>query len=106
MIAAAAADGRIDEAEQQKLIASLKQAGIDAEAEAFLADELNNPKSIAQLAASVESPQEALQIYTAARIAIEPDSLAEKQFLAGLANALGIDAKLAAHIDATARAAA
>ena len=46
MIAAAAADGRIDENEQQKLIGSLQQAGLDDEAHAFLQQELQSPASI------------------------------------------------------------
>ena len=106
MIAAAAADGRIDGAEQAKIIASLKQGGVDSGAEEFLANELNNPATAQSLADSVESPEEAIQLYTAARIAIEPDSPHEKQFLGALASALGIDAKLAAHIEATTRSAA
>ncbi len=106
MIAAAAADGRIDDAEQAKVVASLRQAGVDAEAEEFLANELNNPASPEDLANGATSPEEAIQIYTAARIAIEPDSPAEKQFLTRLAAALGIDAKLAQHIEATTRSAA
>ena len=106
MIAAAAADGRIDGAEQAKIITSLKQGGVDSGAEEFLANELNNPATAQSLADSVESPEEAIQLYTAARIAIEPDSPHEKQFLGALAAALGIDAKLAAHIEATTRSAA
>ena len=106
MIAAAAADGRIDAAEQAKILGALKQAGVDAEAEDFLANELNSPASAEDLAAAVTSPEEAVQLYTAARIAIEPDSGAEKQFLGALAGALGIDNKLAAHIEATTRSAA
>lgn len=105
MIAAAAADGRIDDAEQAKIIGGLKQAGVDAEAEEFLANELNNPASVEDLANAVSSPEEAVQVYTAARIAIEPDNNGEQQFLARLASALGVDQKLAAHIDATARSA-
>ncbi len=105
MIAAAAADGRIDDAEQAKVVASLKQAGVDAEAEGFLANELNNPATPEDLANGATSPEEAIQIYTAARIAVEPDSPAEKQFLGRLAQALGIDSKLAAHIEATTRSA-
>ena len=105
MIAAAAADGRIDASEQAKIIGALKQGGVDQEAEAFLADELNNPKTAAQLAQLADSPEEALQIYTAARVAIAPDSEPEKKFLGDLARALGIDAKLAAHIEATAQSA-
>jgi uncharacterized membrane protein YebE (DUF533 family) len=106
MIAAAAADGRIDDAEQAKIIGGLKQAGLDAEAEEFLANALNNPISPQELAGAVSSPEEAIQVYTAARMAIEPDTRGEQQFLASLAAALGIDNKLAAHIDAATRGAA
>jgi uncharacterized membrane protein YebE (DUF533 family) len=106
MVAAAAADGRIDADEHDKIVGSLTQAGFDAEAETFLAKELNSPRTVQQLAGSVKSPQEGVQLYTAARIAITDNSPAEKQFLASLAAALGIDPKLAAHVDATAKAAA
>lgn len=106
MIAAAAADGRIDASEHETLVASLTQAGAGSDAEAFIAKELNSPRSVQELAASVSSPQEAIQLYTAARIAVADNSPAEKQFLAALAAALGIDPKLAAHVDATTQAAA
>lgn len=106
MIAAAHADGRIDASEHDKLIGSLKQAGLDDEAEAFLAKELNSPATAQELAASVKNPQEAVQLYTAARIAVTDNSPAEKAFLASFASALKLDPKLAAHIDATAAAAA
>lgn len=106
MIAAAAADGRIDASEHETLVASLTQAGAGSDAEAFIAQELNRPRSVQELAASVNSPQEAIQLYTAARIAVADNSPAEQQFLASLAAALNIDPKLAAHVDATARAAA
>jgi len=106
MVAAATADGRIDAAEHDRIIGGLKQAGLDSEAEAFLANELNEPRSVQDLARSLRSPQEAAQIYTAARIAVTVDSPAEKQFLKSLAQALEIDPTLAAHIDATTRSAA
>lgn len=106
MIAAAHADGRIDPDEREKIIGSLKQTGFDSEAEAFVAKELNSPISVKELGQSVTSPQEAVQLYTAARIAVADNSPAEKEFLAALAEALRLDPKLAAHIDATAAAAA
>jgi len=106
MIAAAAADGRIDAGEQQKIIGSLKQGGLDAEAEQFLANELNNPASAAALIAAARSPAEAVQVYTAARIAIDLDTAEEHEFLTELAQGLGLDESLTAHIDAQARAAA
>lgn len=106
MIAAAAADGRIDANEQKQILGGLEQAGIAAEAQAFLAQEIENPASTDDLASAVATPEQAVQVYTAARLAIEPDTNAENAFLEELAERLGIDANLAAHIDATAQAAA
>ena len=107
MIAAAAADGRIDESEQKKILGGLGQAGIDDAAHTFLRKELANPASPEDLAGLCKSPAEALQVYTAARLAIEPEGDEDNQaFLAALAEQLGIDAKLASHIEATARASA
>jgi uncharacterized membrane protein YebE (DUF533 family) len=103
MIAAAAADGRIDAKEQQKVVSGLKQAGIAGAAEQFLAREINHPATVDELANAVSSPAEAVQVYTAARIAVEPDTEEEHEFLLALADRLGIDANLAAHIDAAAR---
>lgn len=106
MIAAAFADGRIDPGEQEKIMGGLKQAGLDGEAEAFLANELNDPPTVQELAQSVSTPQEAVQLYIAARIAVADDSPAEERFLASLANTLRLDPRLIAQIDATARQAA
>ena len=104
MIAAAAADGRLDDAEQQKILGNLKQAGLERGAEDFLAAELNSPATVIDLARSVNSEQEAIQLYTAARIAIDLDAQEEHDFLAALARELALDGNLVAHIDATARA--
>jgi uncharacterized membrane protein YebE (DUF533 family) len=106
MIAAAAADGRIDAAEQQKILGALKQAGIEDSAQEFLAAEISNPATVAELAEGVSSPEEAVQVYTAARIAVDPDTDQEHAFLASLAHALGIDDELAAQVDAAARSTA
>jgi uncharacterized membrane protein YebE (DUF533 family) len=103
MIAAAAADGRIDGAEQQKIVGGLHQAGIAEAAQRFLAAEIGSPANVAELASGVASTQEAVQVYTAARIAVDPDTGEEHAFLSALADALGIDRDLAAQIDTTAR---
>lgn len=105
MIAAAAADGHIDAAEQSAILGGLKEAGLEQEAHAWLAQEMAKPASIDTLVEAAESPELAAQIYTAARIAINPDNAAEKDFLAGLAGSLGLDAELVANIDAAASAA-
>ena len=103
MIAAAAADGRIDEKEQQKILGGLKQAGLAGGAEQFLAHEISNPATVDDLANAVSSPAEGVEVYTAARITVEPDIEEEHDFLVALADRLGIDENLAAHIDAVAR---
>jgi uncharacterized membrane protein YebE (DUF533 family) len=99
MIAAADADGRIDSGEKERIFGALKQGGLEREAEAFLQQELHNPATVDDLAADVSSPEEGVQVYTAARIAIDPDNSSENAFLAALAKRLGIDSKLAAFID-------
>lgn len=99
MIGAAAADGRIDGNEQQKILGSLGQVGLGADAEEFLARELNNPSTAESLAGDVKTGHEAVQVYTAARIAVDPDTRGEQMFLAELAQRLGIDAQLKGHID-------
>ena len=106
MIAAAAADGRIDAVEQQKILGGLRQAGIEDAAQQFLAAEIGSPATVAELASGIASPEEAVQVYTAARIAVDPDSHEEHAFLSSLAQALGIDDELAAQVEAAARGAA
>ncbi len=103
MVAASASDGRLDEAERQRLVTGMAQSGLNTEAETFLARELQNPASFDELTAGVTSEREAVKLYTAARLAIDPDTDAEQSFLAILASRLGLDDKLTAHIDAQAR---
>jgi uncharacterized membrane protein YebE (DUF533 family) len=105
MIAAAACDGTIDNQERSRIVGGLEKAGLDVYAAKFLDDEFARPASIADLAAEATTPALAAQIYTAARIAIEPDGLKEKAFLMNLAVALKLDEGLVAQIDAGAAAA-
>lgn len=105
MIAAAACDGVVDNAERSRIIGALEGAGLDVHAAKFLDAEFAKPATIAELAAAANTPALAAQAYTAARIAIEPDSMTEKAFLTNLAAGLGLDAGLVAQIDAGAAAA-
>ena len=105
MIAAAAADGAIDADERAAILGGLREAGFDPAANEWLANEMANPASVETLVEGAESPELAAQIYTAARIAINPDTPKERDFLAGLAGSLGLDAELVANIDAAASSA-
>ena len=107
MIGAAASDGRIDSEEQRRILDSLQQGGGELEpaAQEFLARELNSPASPDDIAAAVGSQEQAAKIYSAARIAIDPDTRGEQEFLYKLAQRLGIERDLAQHINAAARGA-
>lgn len=105
MIAAASADGIVDDAERAAIAGNLKAAGLDAEAAAFIEKEFANPADLETLTAGIGSQDEAAQVYAAARLAIDPDTQEEKDFLAALAGMLDLDAGLVAHIDAAANSA-
>jgi len=101
MISAAAADGIVDPAERQRILAKMQEAGLGAEAAKFLNDELAHPASAVDIAASVGGSKElAAQIYAAAVFGAHAASQPEQAFLAELAKALGLEAGLAAHIGA------
>lgn len=102
MIAAAASDGAIDNEERSRIVGGLEQAGMDVHAAKFLDAEFAKPASARQLAAEAKTPEVRAQVYTAARLAIDPDNQKEQAFLASLAAELGLDAELLKHIEATA----
>lgn len=105
MIAAASADGIVDDTERAAIIGNLKAAGLEAEASVFIDAEFANPADIATLAEGIGSADEAAQIYAAARLAIDPDLKDEQDFLAALAASLNLEPGLIAHIDAAASSA-
>ena len=102
MVAAASSDGIVDETERQAIVGNLKAAGIEAEAAQFLESEFANPADPVTLAQGITNPEEAAQVYAAARLAIDPDTADEQAFLQALAGELRLDPSLVAHIDAAA----
>jgi uncharacterized membrane protein YebE (DUF533 family) len=99
MVAAASADGHLDPGERMRITSGLSQAGIDAEATRWLERELGDPASVEEIADRVETPEKAAQVYAAARVAIDPDTMQEREFLRQLAEALDLDPQLRTHID-------
>ena len=105
MIAAARADGHIDDTERARIMDKVKLAGLDAEAEQFLNDELTKPTDLDAIVAAAQTEEEKVELYTASRLAIEPDSRAERGYLDLLAGRLGLADALVDHIEATVSAA-
>lgn len=101
MIAAAKADGHIDETERARILERAHVAGLDQEAESFLAGELAAPTDLDALVNAARTEEEKVELYTASRLAIDPDSRAERGYLDLLAGRLGLDDALVDHIEAT-----
>ncbi|MCE5974385.1 tellurite resistance TerB family protein [Sinirhodobacter sp. WL0062] len=89
MIQAAKADGEIDRDERAKIMDHLSDAS-DEEI-AFVAAELDAPVDVVGLATAAGESAKA-QVYSAALMAISVDTDAEKQYLANLAAAMGLEA--------------
>jgi len=99
MIAAAKADGTVDESEKQKIVGKLAEGGLTQEEQAFLAAEFAAPLDFNKVVALARGPEEAIQIYAASLLAITPDNPAERAYLDMLSARLGIDAALKASIE-------
>lgn len=103
MIAAAKSDGHIDAAEQQRIFSKLDELDLDAEAKAFVIDELRKPLDIESVVAAATSPELAVEIYAASFLAIDPDDPAEQAYLAMLAARLKLAPDLRARIESESR---
>ncbi|WP_309085142.1 tellurite resistance TerB family protein [Chelativorans sp.] len=101
MIAAARADGHIDEAERRKIAGRLRESGIGEEVESFLVEELERPVDLDALIAAARTEEQKVELYTASRLAIEPDGRAERGYLDLLAGRLKLPDALVDHIEAT-----
>ncbi|HEV7415751.1 MAG TPA: tellurite resistance TerB family protein, partial [Tianweitania sediminis] len=94
MIAAARADGHIDEEERQRIAGRLSEAGVDREAEQFVKEELARPVDLDAIVRAGQTEEQRVEIYTASRVAIEPETRAERGYLDQLAGRLQLDDRL------------
>lgn len=90
MIAAAHADGTLDEEEEKAILTRLKTVELTSEERLFFLDELHKPKSIAELTDGISDPTIAKTLYMVAVNAIAIDSPGERAWLDQLAAALSL----------------
>lgn len=101
MIAAARSDGGVDDGERKRIVDRLTLSGLGADAEAFIAEELAHPAAPEELAARAETDAQRVAMYTAARLAVDPDTHQERAFLDSLAASLKLPAQLVNHVEST-----
>jgi uncharacterized membrane protein YebE (DUF533 family) len=91
MIAAASADGVIDDDERARIHARLEASGAGPEERAFLEREFDTPPTLDELVAKVGSPQLAEEVYLASLLAVRLESNAERVYVRELASRLALD---------------
>ncbi|GGK38762.1 tellurite resistance TerB family protein [Salinarimonas ramus] len=99
MIQGAKADGHIDAQEQSRIFAHVEALELDAEAKAFVMDELAAPLDVEKVVRAARTPEMAAELYAASLLAAVPDHPAERAYLDLLAARLGLDEELAAEIE-------
>lgn len=91
MIAAAKADGHVDETEMVHIETAIAQAGADEQLKTLIHQELNKPLDPSQIAQLATTPQQASEVYLASLIIIDDQNFMEKAYLQELAKQLNLD---------------
>lgn len=91
MIAAAKADGRVDDTERRNILDKVRASGADGEALRFIEARMAEPLDVGSLVAEVDGKEEALQVYAASLLGMEADTQAEQAYLNDLSRRLGLD---------------
>lgn len=98
MIAAAYADGHIDENERQTIFNQVENLDLSLQEKATLFDELRQPLTLSQLVEQVPNAQTGIEVYAASASAIDLAQPASTQYLQALSNQLCIPHELVSHI--------
>ena len=106
MIAAAKADGHIDDAERAASERSIASLGLDDATRQTMEAELARPLDVQEVAAGADSPAAAAEIYLASLFVIDAANPSEKAYLDQLAAALNIQPALAEQLREKAQATA
>jgi uncharacterized membrane protein YebE (DUF533 family) len=104
MIAAAKADGHLDERERGLLEGELHRLEADPALRAWVDAELRRPVEPAEVAAAAASPEIAAEIYLATLLVVDDKSTMERAYLEELARHLKLPPALKAELEARAAA--
>ncbi|MBT9490281.1 MAG: tellurite resistance TerB family protein [Rubrivivax sp.] len=104
MIAAAKADGHLDERERGLVETELHRLEADPLLRARVDAELRRPVEPAEVAAGVDTPEQAAEVYLASVLVVDSTSTMERAYLDALAQQLRLPASLKADLEARAAA--
>lgn len=91
MVNAAKSDGQIDETEIDRIVGKLGEMGADADDQRYVLTQMQKPMETDTLIyAARGQPELAAEIYAASLLAIEVDTIAEKNYMAQLASGLNL----------------
>ena len=99
LIAAAKADGRIDEKEQQMISSELGRHTDDPQLQQWLDTEVAKPLDAADFAEFAGDPAVAAEVYLASVMLVDDQQDAERNYLDDLASQLQIDPQLQVHLE-------
>ncbi|MBK1631239.1 hypothetical protein CKO31_10910 [Thiohalocapsa halophila] len=105
MIAAAKADGHVDDAERRAIHDAMTNLNLDDDTKLMMEAELARPLDVQDTAADADSTEAAAEIYLASLFVIDAANPAERSYLDRLATALGLHPELTRQLEAKAAAA-
>lgn len=103
LIAAAKADGRIDDAEKHMISTEIGRHTDDPQLQQWPDDEVARPLDAADVAQSATDPAMAAEMYLASVMLVDDQQDAERSYLDELAAALKIDPQLQVHLEQQAK---
>jgi len=106
LIAAAKADGHMDEVERGQVETELRRLNADAETRTWVDTELRRVVDPADVAAAATGPEMAAEIYLASVLVVDDTTVMERAYLDELARRLQLAPGLKAELEARAAAAA
>lgn len=90
LVFAAKSDGHIDDKERSAIQQQMREAGVEEQGRALVAQAIEQPLDPNRLAQSVKNEEEALELYFLSAAAIDIDHFMERSYLNALGDALKI----------------
>ena len=103
LVAAAKADGHVDDQERKMIEAELAQLTDDPELQHWLEAELNKPLDPVDVAAAATTPEMASEMYLASVLMVDEEQYMERAYLDELARQLKLDPQLKAELESQVR---